>query len=172
MFRPLVIGIVAYFADESKMIGNVCGEPLFCGFCYEGAKGRRFHRGHFGYRDRRPFRCMEVIDVRKPVASGPGARAAASVNVLAQERVLYPTVFQYLTDAVWDDGSPRETSTLMLLVEDGWLKACLNDRAMGRSLWVTGDALADVLAALELHLASGSGDWRVKKPFGATGKRK
>lgn len=110
--------------------------------------------------------------MKKPVASGSGARASSAAQFMYDERVRFPTLVQYLNDTSWDDGAVRETSTLMLLVEDGFLKACLNDRAMGRSLWVAADGVDAALAALESHLAAGTGDWRVKKPFSPGGRKK
>jgi hypothetical protein len=107
--------------------------------------------------------------MKKPTGGYPGKTAVPSGELLRQERSKFPRLVEYLEETKWDDGSRRETSTLMLLIEDGWLKACLNDRANGCSLWVTGDALVAVLDALEGHLERGDGEWRVRKPFGATG---
>jgi hypothetical protein len=110
--------------------------------------------------------------MKKPANVGASVPAAASAQFLAEERQVAPTLVAYLKDSTWDDGASRETSTLMLLVEDGFLKVCLNDRAMGRSLWVATDSIWGAIEALEGHLAAGTGDWRVKKPFGSTGRKK
>lgn len=107
--------------------------------------------------------------MKKPIGGFPGKQAVPSGELLAEERTLYPRLVEYLEATKWDDGSRRETATLMLLVEDGWLKGCLNDRANGCSLWVTCDSVAGLLDALEGHLERGDGEWRVRKPFGATG---
>lgn len=107
--------------------------------------------------------------MQKPKGGHPGKAAVPSGELLRLERVKFPRLVEYLEEVKWDDGSKRETSTLMLLVEDGWLKACLNDRAMGCSLWVTADTVEAALDALEGHLERGDGEWRVRKPFGATG---
>lgn len=110
--------------------------------------------------------------MKKPTG-GPGATGGTvGVDLLKEEAVRWPHLITYLSDSKWDDGAPRETSTLMLLVEDGCLKACLNDRAMQRSLWVAAGGLVAALDVLEGHLEEGSGEWRVKKPFGATGRKK
>lgn len=110
--------------------------------------------------------------LQKPTAGGKVGKAASSQGFMVAERAEYPWLFEYMNTTAWDDGTARETATLMLLVEDGWLKACLNDRAGGRSLWVTGSALVEVLGSLEGHLAAGTGDWRVKRPFGSQGGKK
>ena len=110
--------------------------------------------------------------MKKPTESGKGLVRAAGAGFMVEEKARWPQLIEYLNAAAWDDGSPRETSTLMLLIEDGWLKVCLNDRAVGRSLWQSADTLMDALDALEDHLVAGTGEWRVKKPFGSTGRKK
>jgi len=110
--------------------------------------------------------------MKKPAAVGAAVRAATGATFMAAERESYPCLVDYLSDVTWDDGSARETATLMVLVEDGHLKACLNDRANGRSLWVAVGSFEEAMVALEGHLSGGTGDWRVKKPFGSTGRKK
>ena len=110
--------------------------------------------------------------MKKPASAIPNGNVLANSEFLAKERTRWPNLVEYLSQTKWDDGSARETSTLMLLVEDGMLKACINDRALGRSLWVAADELNVALDALEGHLESGQGDWRIRKPFGATGRKK
>lgn len=85
---------------------------------------------------------------------------------------LYPLLWTYLTDDTWDDGKPRERSTLMLICEGGVLKVWLNDKALRRSVWVTGESPEDAMGALEQGLrdeclpwrpAAQQGHWRGKK---------
>lgn len=71
-----------------------------------------------------------------------------------------PALWEYLTLLSWEDGAPREPATMILMVEEGRWKACLSDRATGRTLWRVGDTLAALLEALEGSLASGEADWR------------
>jgi hypothetical protein len=82
----------------------------------------------------------------------------------------YPALWEYLTAAEFPGGKPRQLSTLMVLVEDGVWKGCLNDRALDRSAWASGDSLERVLARLEASLASDSAEWR-RRPAGPS-KRK
>lgn len=88
---------------------------------------------------------------------GPGV-AAADPGFAAE----YPCLYEQLSCIVWDDGSPRETSTLMVLCEQGVFKLGLNDRASLRSTWVSGDTLNAALEALESGLSSGRVEWRSK----------
>ena len=74
----------------------------------------------------------------------------------------YPLLSEYLVDPAWEDGKERETATLLLLVDAGQLKGCLNDRALGRSCWVTGGSVEAVLASLELGLLEGDLPWRAR----------
>ena len=149
--------IPAWGAIISHKGVNTCGFVGFCPLCYEGAKGRRYWRGHFGYRSPRPVRQLEVTQVKKPISAVPNSNPLADDGFLAKERTRWPSLVEYLSQTKWDDGSPRETSTLMLLVEDGMLKACINDRALGRSLWVAADELNVALDAWRVTWRAGRG---------------
>lgn len=83
-----------------------------------------------------------------------------------------PTLFQYLTDGAWEDGTERETSTLLLMADGGSFKAWLNDRAMGRSLWVAGPSLQGLLDAVETALLDPCAVWKTYTPGGPQQKRK
>lgn len=83
----------------------------------------------------------------------------------------YPALWEYLTLEAWEDGRPRETSTLLLMVEEGLWKACLNDRAQDRSLWVSGHSIDACVASLDDRLTSDSGEWRRRNPAPAKKKR-
>lgn len=83
----------------------------------------------------------------------------------------YPAIWEYLTMEKWDDGDTRETSTLLMLFEDGCFKACLNDRALGRSAWTTADSPSKALQRLDNAIQQGSADWRAKKQFNGPKRR-
>lgn len=102
-------------------------------------------------------------EVPRPTVSG-GAGLASSGWALA-----YPLLWEHLTAVVWEDGSPRETSTLLLFIERMEWKGMLKDRSEGRIGFKSGDTPEDVLHALEASLQSGGMDWRSDR-F-ATGKR-
>lgn len=100
--------------------------------------------------------------IPKPVASvvKPGVDLGrTNVGVLGTVE----TVWAYMTDTVYEDGSARECASLLVFVEEGTVKTCLNDRQEGRTMWATGSCLEDCLLSLEERLASGRGDWRASK---------
>lgn len=78
----------------------------------------------------------------------------------------YPFLWEYLAATMWSDGSKRETSTLLLLVEEGVWKGCLHDRDSNASGWKSGDTLGGLLEALEAALALDRMDWRRKQQAG------
>jgi len=142
---------------------NKCGSSSFCALCYSGSKGRAVFPGHYGsVRSARPRFVERGSQVKRSaptgVDAGPG-RVATDPTFEAK----WPQVWAYLSTNRWDDGAPRETSTLMVIAELGLVKLGLNDRAEGRSLWVTGDGLDTALTALEDALDSGRADWRQSK---------
>lgn len=89
--------------------------------------------------------------------------AACPARPLGPDSLLdkFPELKSYLETPVHTDGSPRQTSTLTLFVEQGTCKLCLNDRDLEVTAWVSGRGLVDVLERLEGNLADGSVEWRV-----------
>ena len=79
---------------------------------------------------------------------------------------LFPLLHEYVTAVTWADGSPRITSSLLIFFEDGIFKACINDRAAGRSGWATGKTVDQALSSLEAMLAGDRVEWRKAKAPG------
>lgn len=133
----------------------------WCGECYSNARGRTNFRGHLCYRRPRAPRVLKPWekDVRKPQAVGMGA-VGGSVPSVASYLSPYPLVWEYLTDDAWEDGTPRQRASLMIVADGGSLKLWLNDRALDRSCWVSGESLEDALSSLEGLLYSDSAPWR------------
>lgn len=75
----------------------------------------------------------------------------------------YPAVFEYLTEALWPDGKQRQTSTLLVLCEEGSWKACINDRALSRTGWCSAKTFLELLQTLEAGLSKGSLEFRTPK---------
>lgn len=93
----------------------------------------------------------------------PDADAAPLGGLAAHDPVLagfYPTLTEWLTATVWDDGKPRKTSTLLLMTENGRWKGFLHDRDGKRGFWMTGEAYESLLAAIENGLTTSSVEWR------------
>lgn len=77
----------------------------------------------------------------------------------------YPALSEFLTARLFDDGSERETATLLLFAVDGVWKVCLNDRAEGRVAFVSGATTASAMATLDTQLEDGTVEWKVSKPY-------
>ncbi len=77
----------------------------------------------------------------------------------------WPHLASWLGETSWDDGTARETGTLLIFVQDGQLKCCLNDRALNRSVFLTTPTLALLLDACEAGLAEDNHHWREKKAY-------
>lgn len=72
----------------------------------------------------------------------------------------FPTVWCYLTDSKWDDGSRRERATILIVADGGVMKLWMGDNANNRSTWVTGESLEQALTILEEQLSTSSAPWR------------
>lgn len=105
----------------------------------------------------------------KPVVSDGAAPAARyAIDSLA---AAHPALWEYLTVDVFEDGTERQTSTLLLFAERGLIKGCLKDRSVNRALWASAATVTGLLEVLEEALSTESGDWRAERPLGA-GKAK
>lgn len=71
-----------------------------------------------------------------------------------------PTVVEYLTSGKYPDGSIRDTSTLTFFVDEGMLKAALNDRDSQHTLYATAPTLQEALLSLEKRVNDANADWR------------
>jgi len=109
--------------------------------------------------------------MKKPVKADPLVEKTAMVRIDPDGILLRraPMVLAMLTDDKWDDGSTRETSTLLLFVDADRLKACFKDRALERSVFVTGESLEAILDTLETGLETDALEWR---GYGREGKKK
>lgn len=81
---------------------------------------------------------------------------------------LFPTLWDYMTQDRWDDGTPRETSSLLIFAQDGMLKAMLRDRENGQCLWTAGVSVATVMFQLDTALNDPNADWKADKAVPST----
>lgn len=109
--------------------------------------------------------------LRKPEGSAAGDRPGITL-VDVKFKKDYPTLWDYLTQQQWDDGSARETAGLTMFVQDGLFKALLKDNDAGQCLWVAAHGFFDVLAALEKQASAPVADWRVDRKRPALGGKK
>lgn len=72
----------------------------------------------------------------------------------------HEALWEYLTCEELPDGGERTTSMVVMLAEGGLIKAALQDRQEGLSLWAAAQSVPEVLDALEARLRAGDGDWR------------
>lgn len=80
-------------------------------------------------------------------------------------RPMYDTLWEYMTSKEWDDGKPRESSTLLLFFEDGLFKVCLTDRALKQTAWASARTPEDALVKLNDGIREGEIDWRKQRPM-------
>jgi len=109
--------------------------------------------------------------VRRAVERVSASREAASIEGRNFESS-HPAIMEYLTLAVNDDQTPRETSMLCVFVEDGLVKLAVQDRQEGCSLWVTAPSIPEALAAAETKLVTGQGEWRQSRQQARSSRQK
>lgn len=137
--------------------------PSGCPLCYEGRKGRVFHKGHFGYRKSRKASCVSMARfLQESSKNGTIREISESVPVCAIGE-LHPCLWEYLTLTAWESGKPRTTATLLAFVEEGKFKICLNDRENQRAAWVSGATFTEAIDRLEAALIASEAEWRRAK---------
>jgi len=72
----------------------------------------------------------------------------------------YPALHEYLTCPLYPDQTPRQLSTMTVFREDGFWKACLNEKDQGLVLFVAEAQFGTLLEALELLLQEDHPPWR------------
>ena len=77
-----------------------------------------------------------------------------------------PTICEYLSHTTYEDGSPRETSTISVKEQDGKVLVALNDKQESRGLYRSAGSVQEAMALIEKALATNSADWRVWKQEG------
>lgn len=98
--------------------------------------------------------------MKKPTAAVPDQPGGQPVFADAKWVAALPTVCEYLTHDSWDDGQPREVSTVVIKAQEGRVLACLNDHELRRGLYVSGDDVMAALKGLERAVAGPQPDWR------------
>lgn len=86
---------------------------------------------------------------------------------VAEDRELeqrMPGLFEFLSLARWDDGSPRVPGTVLLMAQDGVYKAWLNDRDCDRSAFLSAPGIAELLLSVNDHLVADTVPWRGADP--------
>jgi len=142
----------------------------FCALCYANVRGRSSHAGHALFR---PSRRAQEDAMAQFLRNKPGAIVSPQPGNRTAEYPMaasHPALWEYLTLDAWEDGSPRQTSTLSVFWGTNGLQSALNDRDGGRVAFASGDSLEALLAALEHGLQSDSLDWR--KAYQGSGQKR
>jgi len=146
-------------------------DGMFCWKCYVGLRGRRGYKGHrracgTSVAERKgPW----LMALKKPEASA--ASTSLSPSVASTEwAILWPSLWEFLTAATWDDGSKRRLPTLLLFWEEGLWKSCLSDRDQGRTGWSSGPSPEALMTSLDAQLRDDRVEWRKARPV-AGGRR-
>jgi len=105
---------------------------------------------------------MAASKLTKQTSSAPD-RGAAPVPIMPTFEGDYPNLFAYLFQDRWEDGSTRQTTTLLFFSERGELKCCVNDRDAQRTVFLTCSDVQDALRRVEDGLEGGTLDWRQKR---------
>lgn len=72
----------------------------------------------------------------------------------------HPTLWAFLTQDTWDDGSSRETGSMLLFADQGQLKCMLRDKANNACLWIAGASISQLLDVAEVKIVEVGADWR------------
>lgn len=102
---------------------------------------------------------LEYQEMKKKQAKA----AANGVNALPEDGWFvdaYPNITMFLTDTVWDDGSPRDPSTMGISIKEGMFALALNDKDGRQSAYTSAETLRDALAAMEAALEADRITWR------------
>lgn len=111
---------------------------------------------------------MSLLRRFRGQASGEGGVPAGQYD---PDSGLGKATWEFLTQTVWEeDGSPRQTGTVMLFADAGRLKAMLNDRDGSVVAFLTLSSEDDVLGAVDQALLDPDTDWRAARKQ-APGKR-
>lgn len=132
-------------------------------------------------RDRRynwVFRIVGTTDPRLPtVALGTLSHEVAVMALRKIERVagggahqpggapcdheFYPNLWEHLSRSTYDDGTPRQLSSLVIVGGGSEWRGCLSDRDNDRVCWKVGESLEALLLSLESAAANEEPrDWR------------
>jgi len=106
---------------------------------------------------------------KRPDEASP-SNVALSVDVAFQKE--YPALSEHLTCPQYPDGTPRLLSTMTVFREDGFWKACLNEKDQGLVLFVAESKFGTLLEALELLLQEDHPPWRKSTGKKGSGSKK
>lgn len=101
--------------------------------------------------------------LKKPQSDAAAGADASGLASDPQWAETYPLLWSYLTQVAWEDGSSRETSSLLVFFQDGLFKVMLKDKALGRCLWAATRQPSCVWELLETLLQDPATEWRADR---------
>lgn len=140
----------------------------WCGCCYANVMGRSNYSGHRGYRKGRS-NTVEGWIVLKRRGGGPGGGSGQRWDGSGDSTIGdLQGLVDFIGQAHWEDGTARTPGSVTFFVDDGRLKACVNDKDQGKVCFVTGDTFLGLLEAVDAVILTDAGDWRQcrDKPVG------
>jgi len=90
-------------------------------------------------------------------AAGSGPDAMVADPVFSKK---YPTLWAYMSQTKWEDGTDRLPAGIMVFLQDGIFKARFTENETGKLLWIAAPSIFGVLEALEMALNVPQPDWR------------
>lgn len=106
----------------------------------------------------------EMMLKKSDIVPLPGEVEITLVDVKFQKA--WPTLWVYLTQTKWEDGSPRQPAGIQEFLQDGMFKLLFKENETQRLLWIAGTSYFGAMDALEAALNSPSPDWRIDRRAG------
>jgi hypothetical protein len=110
---------------------------------------------------------MSILQ-KRIVSSGNGCPPQVDCGAWASS---WPALAEFVSMAVWPDGTARQPGTLMVLTDLGQWKLWLHDRDSNQSSFVSGSTPEVVFARAEKGLVESSLEWRSDRSSGQKGRR-
>lgn len=110
-----------------------------------------------------------MLQNKPPRRGGEDTEADAAPEAITE---LFPQLWAFLTSTKWEDGTPRQPSTVSIFMQAGRWTACLTEKNWDLILFATSDRLEDVWESLDARLSDPKADWRQNRRLaGQTAKR-
>lgn len=134
-----------------------------CPKCYDNVRCRGNWKGHARYKAPRKKRGWSMARAKQKRASGPVGTPDGIPWRDATFEGKHPFLAGFLAETKWEDGTARETGTVLVFCDDGVLKCCLNDRDQKRVCFLTASTWDGLVGKVEEGLEEGTHEWRAKK---------
>lgn len=165
---------VALWLDSAGWYREVTGPDPYCEVCERivilGGVCRLHLRHSSGKRGWRRAMGLQRLRERASGLNGTGASSVNSEDEGFKKEM--PTLWAFVTQTEWEDGSSRETGTIFIFREAGTWRACLNDRDSGHVGFVSCDTFKGLWKAVEKQLAEERVDWRLSRQARQTGRKR